>query len=204
MQSLKSIRLAEVDNFFKQSFEQKKLIPLYITRTKFCYIALSRKKADGSRPDILPFRFFFFFCRTDRVRDTDRETLTCHVHARRYSSVCSATGRNLGVHVYATCVVERTKRHKINGTILSQKKTGGFTASASFRLRFGSIVCETRTAKLPPVTCMQSCYRLQRTYCAAVCTCRMTFTSVARVAHVSALQMQRNFGRQSSLSYMYM
>ena len=28
MQSLKSIRLAEVDNFFKQSFEQKKLIPL--------------------------------------------------------------------------------------------------------------------------------------------------------------------------------
>ena len=27
----------------------------------------------------------------------------------------------------------------------------------------GSIVCETRTAKLPPVTCMQSCYRLQRT-----------------------------------------
>ena len=27
MQSLKSIRLAEVDNFFKQSFEQKKLIP---------------------------------------------------------------------------------------------------------------------------------------------------------------------------------
>ena len=30
MQSLKSIRLAEVDNFFKQSFEQKKLIPLYI------------------------------------------------------------------------------------------------------------------------------------------------------------------------------
>ena len=29
MQSLKSIRLPEVDNFFKQSFEQKKLIPLY-------------------------------------------------------------------------------------------------------------------------------------------------------------------------------
>ena len=29
MQSLKSIRQAEVDNFFKQSFEQKKLIPLY-------------------------------------------------------------------------------------------------------------------------------------------------------------------------------
>ena len=29
MQSLKSIRLAEVDNyFFKQSFEQKKLFPL--------------------------------------------------------------------------------------------------------------------------------------------------------------------------------
>ena len=26
MQSLKSIRLAEVDNFFKQSFEQKKLM----------------------------------------------------------------------------------------------------------------------------------------------------------------------------------
>ena len=32
MQSLKSIRLAEVDNFFKQSFEQKKLIPLYRKR----------------------------------------------------------------------------------------------------------------------------------------------------------------------------
>ena len=29
MQSLKSIRLPEVDNFFKQNFEQKKLIPLY-------------------------------------------------------------------------------------------------------------------------------------------------------------------------------
>ena len=29
MQNLKSIRVAEVDNFFKQSFEQKKLIPLY-------------------------------------------------------------------------------------------------------------------------------------------------------------------------------
>ena len=32
MQSLKSIRLAEVDNFFKQNFEQKKLIPLYRKR----------------------------------------------------------------------------------------------------------------------------------------------------------------------------
>ena len=30
MQSLKSIRPPEVDNFFKQSFEQKKLIPLYM------------------------------------------------------------------------------------------------------------------------------------------------------------------------------
>ena len=29
MQSLKSIQQAEVNNFFKQSFEQKKLIPLY-------------------------------------------------------------------------------------------------------------------------------------------------------------------------------
>ena len=34
MQSLKSIRLAEVDNFFKQSFEQKKLIPLYQVSAK--------------------------------------------------------------------------------------------------------------------------------------------------------------------------
>ena len=33
MQSLKSIRLAEVDNFFKQSFEEKKLIPLYLRST---------------------------------------------------------------------------------------------------------------------------------------------------------------------------
>ena len=33
MQNLKSIRLAEVDNFFKQSFEQKKLIPLYLQQT---------------------------------------------------------------------------------------------------------------------------------------------------------------------------
>ena len=32
MQSLKSIGLVEVDNFFKQSFEQKKLIPLYMAR----------------------------------------------------------------------------------------------------------------------------------------------------------------------------
>ena len=30
MESLKSIRQAEVDNFFKQSFEQKKPIPLYV------------------------------------------------------------------------------------------------------------------------------------------------------------------------------
>ena len=35
------------------------------------------------------------------------------------------------------CTLAKTsKRHKINDTILSQKKTGGFTASASFRLRF--------------------------------------------------------------------
>ena len=38
MQSLKSIRLAEVDKFFKQSFEQKKLIPLYIIESKVQWI----------------------------------------------------------------------------------------------------------------------------------------------------------------------
>ena len=36
MQSLKSIRPAEVDNFFKQSFEQKKLIPLYLNKKLHC------------------------------------------------------------------------------------------------------------------------------------------------------------------------
>ena len=60
-----------------------------------------------------PFRF-------DRVRDTDCETLTCHVHARRYSAVFSAT--SLSTHV-----VERTKRHD-TGAILSQNKAGGPTA----------------------------------------------------------------------------
>ena len=68
-------------------------------------------------------------------------------------------------------VVERTKDTKYlpkDGTIVSQKKTGGLTASASFRL--GSIVCETRIATPTcHVTCMQSCRAPQRSYCAAVC-----------------------------------
>ena len=41
MQNLKSIRLAEVDNFFKQSFEQKKLIPLWTPN------GLRRMKEEG-------------------------------------------------------------------------------------------------------------------------------------------------------------
>ena len=48
MQSLKSIRLAEVDNFFKQSFEEKKLIPLYLVRAG-CKWAAKKKMHAGYR-----------------------------------------------------------------------------------------------------------------------------------------------------------
>ena len=47
-----------------------------------------------------------------------------------------------------------------------------------------SIVCETRIAKLPPVTCMRRCYSENADVCRGD-------QAVARVAHVSALQMQR-------------
>ena len=77
-----------------------------------CYVAKEGGRIQSGHSSF-PFRF-------DRVRDTDCETLTCHVHARRYSAVFSATS-------LSTRVVERTKRHN-NGTILSQKKAGGSTA----------------------------------------------------------------------------
>ena len=77
-----------------------------------CYV-----EKEGGRIQSGHFSFPFRF---DRVRDTDCETLTCHVHARRYSAVFSATS-------LSTRVVERTKRHN-DGTILWQKKAGGSTA----------------------------------------------------------------------------
>ena len=45
MQSLKSIRPPEVDNFFKQSFEQKKLIPLCTSPGAYCKSRIFRKHA---------------------------------------------------------------------------------------------------------------------------------------------------------------
>ena len=117
--------------------------------SRFTFLTLlrrERRRTDQSGHSSFPFRF-------DRVRDTDCETLTCHVHATRYSAVFSATS-------LSTRVVERTKRHN-NGTILSQKKAGGSTAWASFRLGFDRLR-DTDRAKLPPVTRMRRCYRVQR------------------------------------------
>ena len=109
-----------------------------------CYVAKEGGRIQSGHS--LPLRFGSIACEI-----TDSETLTCHVHARCYSAVFSATS-------LSTRVVKRTKRHN-NGTILSQKKAGGSTAWASF---LNGFVCETRIAKLPPVTCMRRCYSVQR------------------------------------------
>ena len=111
-----------------------------------CFIVKEGGRIQSGRSSF-PFRF-------DQVRDVDTgcETLTCHVHARRYSTVFSATS-------LSTRVVERTKRHN-NGTILSQK----MRADRHHELPsvWVSIVCEAQIAKLPPVTCMRMCYSVQR------------------------------------------
>ena len=80
-----------------------------------CYVAKEGGRIQSGHS--LPFRFGSIACEI-----TDSETLTCHVHARCYSAVFSATS-------LSTRVVKRTKRHNNhNGTILSQKKAGGSTA----------------------------------------------------------------------------
>ena len=83
---------------------------------------------EGGRIQSGHFSFPFWF---DRVRETDCETLTCHVHARRYSAVFSAISLFLLDYYYhyqylwipptwktfpdrggfPARVVERTKRH---------------------------------------------------------------------------------------------
>ena len=93
-------------------------LPIHNSKADFpflhCYVAKEGGRIQSGHSSF-PFRF-------DRVRDTDSETLTYHVHARCYSSVFSATS-------LSTRVVEGTKRHNNhNGTILSQKKAGGSTA----------------------------------------------------------------------------
>ena len=60
MQSLKSIRPAEVGNFFKQSFEQKKLIPLYDCyirqlRTSKSKLSLGHQQKFAGRSAEVPF-----------------------------------------------------------------------------------------------------------------------------------------------------
>ena len=98
-------------------------ISQYTTRKQIyvSYIATSRKKADGSRADIL----FLSVSVRSRAGTRDSETLTCHVHARCYSAVFS----QISATSLSTRVVERTKRHNNHdGTILSQKKAGGSTA----------------------------------------------------------------------------
>ena len=74
--------------------EQKdKMTPCHDTQLELDFASLlcrERRRTDPERTFFLSV--FFFFFRFDRVRDTDRKTLTCHVHARRYSAV-SATGR---------------------------------------------------------------------------------------------------------------
>ena len=88
-----------------------------------CYVAKEGGRNQSGHSSF-PFRF-------DRVyvRDTDFETLLSPVTCMRsrYSANFS--------HFSFTRVVERPKRHN-NSTILSQKKAGGSTAWASFRLAF--------------------------------------------------------------------
>ena len=84
----------------------------------------------------------------------------------------------------STRVVERPKRHN-NSTILSQKKAGGSTAWASFRLGFDRLRDTDREAP----TCHVHATVLHCTANSAD-VCRGD-QAVARVAHVSALQKQR-------------
>ena len=58
MQSLKPIRQAEVDNFFKQSFEQKKLIPLYTLSEMQRSVTTEQVHTAGPAVEILPLVFF--------------------------------------------------------------------------------------------------------------------------------------------------
>ena len=119
-----------------QDREQKdKMTPCHDTQLELNFATLlcrERRQTDPDRTFFLSVFFFFFV-----------GPIECETRIAKLSPVTCMRGATVqcfqlrvGVHVYTTRVVERTKRHKINGTILSQKKTNGFTASASFRLRF--------------------------------------------------------------------
>ena len=79
-----------------------------------------------------PFRF-------DRVRDTDCETLTCHVHARCYSAVFSATS-------LSTRVVERTKRRFFRKRRRADRQHELQQSSRGFRLGFDRLRDKDREA----------------------------------------------------------
>ena len=137
-----------------------------------CYVAKEGGRNQSGHSSF-PFRF-------DRVyvRDTDCETLLSPVTCMRgATALISATS-------LSTRVVERPKRHN-NSTILSQKKAGVSTAWASFRLGFDRLRDTDREAP----TCHVHATVL---HCTAndADVCRGD-QAVARVAHVSALQMQR-------------
>ena len=93
-----------------------------------------------------PFRF-------DRVRDTDCETLTCHVHARRYTALCFQP--LLFPHVWW-----RELKDTITARFFGKRRRAD--RQHEVPSVWVSIVCETRIAKLPPVTCMRRCYSVQR------------------------------------------
>ena len=92
MQSLKSIRQAEVDNFFKQSFEQKKLIPLYqktlsghfwlksncSIEVTICQVSGGRAVKEAQRCNMQMQRV----CQTSRSTDAIKAIVRC----LRYSS----------------------------------------------------------------------------------------------------------------------
>ena len=132
---------------------------------RFLHCYTSRKKADGSRADILPFRFGSIACET---RIAKLSPVTC----MRATALCFQP--LLFPHVW-------WRELKDTITITARFFRKRRRADRQHELPSSVFVCETRIAKLRPVTCMRRCYSVQR----------WGDQAVARVAHVSALQMQR-------------
>ena len=123
-----------------------------------------RRRADSGASILsstLPLRFH-------RERNTDRETPTCHAYARCYSTALQYSAEP-AQQVLSTRAVVRSTTERQNYTTsqyttrkqiyvsyiaTSRKKADGSRADI-LPFRFGSIACETRIAKLSPVTCMR-------------------------------------------------
>ena len=116
-------------------------------------VATSREEADGSRADILHFTFGSI---AHETRIAKLSPVTC---MRGATALCFQ--RLLFPHLWWR---ELNKERNNNGRFLSQKKAALRRADRQHELPsvLVSIVCETRNTKLPPVTCMQTCYTKQR------------------------------------------